>query len=97
MTFLRRMRQWDQQLQVFKTSRLIKYQEYGTYESHRGNISGRPCLSNSTPMTLHSLAKTSSSSISSCLFLMNIFFVIESASISSGDKQAAIPAPTKKH
>jgi hypothetical protein len=53
------MKQWDIQQQVFKTSRLIKHQEYGTYESNRGNISGRPSPSNSTPMTLHELSETS--------------------------------------
>lgn len=53
------MRQWDIQQQVFKTSRLIKHQEYGTFESNRGNISGRPCPSNSTPTTLHEISKTS--------------------------------------
>ncbi|CAF1060935.1 unnamed protein product [Rotaria sordida] len=58
--FRSRMRQWDMNQQAFKTSRLIKYQEYGTYESNHGNISGRPCLSNSTPMTLHQLAKSES-------------------------------------
>jgi hypothetical protein len=58
--FRSQMRQWDIQQQVFKTSRLIKHQEYGTYESNRGNISGRPSPSNSTPMTLHQLSKTKS-------------------------------------
>jgi len=53
------MRQWDIQQQVFKTSRLIKHQEYGTFDSNRGNISGRPSISNSTPMTLNRLSKTS--------------------------------------
>ena len=52
------MRQWDVQQQAFKTSRLIKHQEYGTYESNRNNISGRPGLSNSTPTTLHQLTKS---------------------------------------
>jgi hypothetical protein len=56
------MRQWDIQQQAFKTSRLIKHQEYGTYESNRGNISGRPGPSNSTPMTLHELSKATKQS-----------------------------------
>lgn len=47
------MRQWDIQQQAFKTSRLIRHQEYGTFNSHRGNISGRPSPSNSTPTTVH--------------------------------------------
>ena len=57
--FIRQMRQWDIQQQVFKTSRLIRHQEYGTYDSNRGNISGRPSPSNSTPITVHHVAKTS--------------------------------------
>lgn len=56
----RLMRQWDVQQQVFKTSRLIRHQEYGTFESNRGNISGHPGPSNSTPMTMHNLSQTSS-------------------------------------
>ena len=54
------MRQWDVQQQVFKTSRLIKHQEYGTFGSHRGNISGRPGPSNSTPMTMSDASNKSS-------------------------------------
>jgi hypothetical protein len=50
------MRQWDIQQQTFKTSRLIRHQEYGTYLSNRGNISGRPSPTNSTPMTSHELS-----------------------------------------
>jgi hypothetical protein len=69
----RQMRQWDIQQQVFKTSRLIKHQEYGTYESNRGNISGRPSPSNSTPMTLHQLPKTGSKE-TFFLFVFKYFF-----------------------
>jgi len=58
--FRSQMRQWDIQQQVFKTSRLIKHQEYGTYESNHGNISGRPSPTNSTPVTLHQASKTKS-------------------------------------
>lgn len=69
------MRQWDIQQQTFKTSRLIRHQEYGTYDSNRGNISGRPSPSNSTPMTVHHVAKTS-------MYLFNliklIFFIFPS-------------------
>ncbi|UJR27117.1 hypothetical protein I4U23_008416 [Adineta vaga] len=57
--FRSQMKQWDIQQQVFKTSRLIKHQEYGTYNSNRGNISGRPSPSNSTPVTLHEATKAS--------------------------------------
>lgn len=55
----RRMKQRDLENEAFKSSRLLQYQQYGTYDSNRGNISGRPGLSNSTPMTLHHLAKSS--------------------------------------
>jgi hypothetical protein len=72
------MRQWDIQQQVFKTSRLIKHQEYGTYESNRGNISGRPSPSNSTPMTLHQLPKTSLKTHFLPVLFSNSFFHIES-------------------
>ena len=51
------MRQWDIQQQAFKTSRLIRHQEYGTFNSNRGNISGRPSPSNSTPITVHQVTE----------------------------------------
>lgn len=54
---IRQMRQWDIQQQVFKTSRLIRHEEYGTFNSNRGNISGRPSPSNSTPVTLNQVSK----------------------------------------
>jgi hypothetical protein len=58
------MRQWDIQQQTFKTSRLIRHQEYGTYLSNRGNISGRPSPTNSTPpMTFDDSSTTSLKSI----------------------------------
>ncbi|CAM4801109.1 unnamed protein product [Rotaria magnacalcarata] len=62
--FRSRMRQKDLEHEAFKSSRFIKYQEYGTYESNRNNISGRPCLSNSTPITLHHSAKSTITSSS---------------------------------
>ena len=71
----RQMRQWDIQQQVFKTSRLIRHQEYGTYDSNRGNISGRPGPSNSTPMTLHQLSKTSLTEISSSILIDQFCFL----------------------
>jgi hypothetical protein len=70
------MRQWDIQQQAFKTSRLIRHQEYGTYESNRGNISGRPSPSNSTPITLHKLPQTSLDEIFDLFFVFErIFFI----------------------
>ncbi|CAF3317651.1 unnamed protein product [Rotaria socialis] len=63
--FRSRMRQKDLEHEAFKASRFIKYQEYGTYESNRNNISGRPCLSNSTPMSLSHLAKSKAMTSSS--------------------------------
>lgn len=74
------MRQWDIQQQAFKTSRLIRHQEYGTFSSHRGNISGRPSPSNSTPITVHQATDRRRK----CLFLFNwielISFDLESQS-----------------
>jgi len=58
--FRSKMKQWDIQPQVFKTSRLIKHQEYGTYGSNRGNISGRPSPSNTTPSSLPGTKEVSS-------------------------------------
>ncbi|CAF1337353.1 unnamed protein product [Adineta ricciae] len=58
--FRSQMRQWDIQQQAFKTSRLIRHQEYGTFYSNRGNISGRPSHSNSTPVNFHETSKTKS-------------------------------------
>jgi hypothetical protein len=69
------MKQWDIQQQVFKTSRLIKHQQYGTYDSNRGNISGRPAPSNSTPVTLHQLPKTSLKSFFRIDFVENFSLI----------------------
>ncbi len=72
---IRQMKQWDIQQQVFKTSRLIKHQQYGTYDSNRGNISGRPAPSNSTPVTLHQLPKTSLKSFFRIDFVENFSLI----------------------
>ncbi|CAF0913849.1 unnamed protein product [Adineta steineri] len=80
--FRSQMRQWDIQQQVFKTSRLIKHQEYGTFESNRGNISGRPSPSNSTPISLHETSKTKSDHTQQSL---------------KSAKQAAIKPPASSH
>lgn len=84
---IRQMRQWDIQQQVFKTSRLIRHQEYGTYESNRDNISGRPSPSNSTPMALGQLSHTSLKEI---FFFIRILFFFH---IESNDNQ---PSKTPK-
>jgi len=72
-SLIRQMRQWDIQQQVFKTSRLIRHEEYGTFNSNRGNISGRPSPSNSTPMTSNQAPKKGSEFRS---FILNLNFRI---------------------
>ncbi|CAF0908384.1 unnamed protein product [Rotaria sp. Silwood1] len=85
--FRSRMKQWDMNQQAFKTSRLIKYQEYGTFESNRGNISGRPGLSNSTPSTLHHLAQSKSTSTAGA----------DHKGLTKSVDQAAIQPPATSH
>jgi hypothetical protein len=89
------MKQWDIQQQVFKTSRLIKHQEYGTYESNRGNISGRPSPSNSTPMTLHELPKPSMKLSFLLIFFFKIFFVFHIESIANPNPNPLLKAPNQ--
>jgi hypothetical protein len=91
------MRQWDIQQQAFKTSRLIRHQEYGTYESNRGNISGRPSPSNSTPMSLHHLSKTSLTSIFSLHFFLTFFSHTESAAKPDEKQLSKTPNPSSSH